>query len=55
MNWLSSSPDRKLMENLWSKLVKIVYAKGKQYNSVNKLKNAIFNVGSSIPLTYLQT
>jgi hypothetical protein len=39
------------MENLWSKLVRIVYAEGKQYNCVNELKNAIFDAWNSIPPT----
>jgi hypothetical protein len=55
MDWPSRSPDLNRMENQWSKLVRIFYAEGKQYNSANELKNAIFDAWNSISLTYLQT
>ena len=41
--WPSVSPDLNPMENVWSLLVRAVYANGKQYASVLKLKAIIYH------------
>ena len=43
ISWPSVSPDLNQMENLWSLLVRAVYANGKQYASFSELKAAIIN------------
>lgn len=43
------SPDLNPMENLWSYLVRQVYADGKQYDAVGPLETAIVDAWESIP------
>lgn len=41
MEWPACSPDCNPIENVWSILVRRIYANGKQYNNTNELKTAI--------------
>ncbi|CAD6185082.1 unnamed protein product [Caenorhabditis auriculariae] len=41
LDWSACIPDLNPVENLWSVLVRRVYANGKQYTTVNYLKRAI--------------
>jgi hypothetical protein len=41
MDWPALSPDLNPIENLWGILVRAVYADGKQYYTINDLKQAI--------------
>lgn len=43
------SPDLNPMENIWSYLVRKVYADGKHYNDVKSLETAIIEAWESIP------
>jgi hypothetical protein len=41
MDWSALSPGLNPIENLWGILVRAVYADGKQYYTINDLKQAI--------------
>ena len=41
LDWPSKSLDLNITENLWGKLVRLVYANGKQYNTQDELKHGI--------------
>lgn len=41
LDWAACSPDLNLIENLWGLLARNVYANGRQYNSINELKQEI--------------
>ena len=48
MAWPSRSPDLNPIENIWADLARRVYENGRQFNSINDLKNAIDECWSSI-------
>lgn len=41
LDWPARSPDSNPVENLWGILVRRIYAEGRQYTSVDELKDAI--------------
>lgn len=49
LDWPSCSPDLNPMENLWGIMVRRIYANGRQYQTVEELKNAIQSAWDSIP------
>ncbi|POM81857.1 Transposase [Phytophthora palmivora] len=48
-----SSPDLNPIENLWSILSRKVYANGRQFESVQELKTALFEAWEAVPLALL--
>jgi len=54
IDWPPYSPDLNPIENLWGELVRYVYAKGKQFYSIETLKQAIMIAWNEIPLEYFQ-
>lgn len=48
--WPALSPDLNPIENLWGILTRRVYKNGKQFNTLNELKNAILNEWDQISL-----
>jgi len=48
------SPDLNPTENLWGDMVRYVYAEGRQFHSIEGLKEAIVAALDEIPLDYLQ-
>ena len=54
LQWSSRSPDLNPMQNLWGVLTRIVYRKGRQFNSINALRKAIIHVWTEISLEVLQ-
>lgn len=54
LDWPSLSPDLNPTENVWSYLVKNIYANGKQYENINQLKQAIVSAWSKCPMSYLK-
>lgn len=53
MDWPSLSPDLNPVENVWSWLVRKIYLNGKQYGTVQELKNAIQEAWEECPQEYL--
>lgn len=53
--WPSLSPDMNPMENVWGMLVRLIYAEGKQYESVEQLKSGISAAVNQIDPLDLQT
>ena len=53
LDWPAKSPDLNPIENVWGYLTRCVYAEGKQYNSVTKLKAAIIREWSQMDHAYL--
>lgn len=51
--WPAKSPDLNIIENVWGMLARSVYLGGKQYNTVNELKNAIVRSWSQIDQNYI--
>lgn len=54
LDWPARSPDQNPIENLWSILAQDVYNKGKQYDNINDLKNAIKEAWDRIELHTLR-
>jgi hypothetical protein len=52
--WPSLSPDMNPMENAWGMLVRLTYAEGKQYDSVEALRDGILHSAAKIQVTDLQ-
>jgi transposase len=52
--WPANSPDLNPIENLWGKLAREVYKNGRQYDSLNGLKNAIIREWKIVPLSYIE-
>lgn len=50
LDWPACSPDQNPIENLWGKLVKIVYANNRQFQSISSLKMAIQRAWQSLTL-----
>ena len=48
--WPALSPDLNPIKNLWGILTRRVYKNGKQFNTLNELKNAILNEWDQISL-----
>lgn len=48
LEWPACSPDINPIENLWSYLVRVVYAENKQYSTIDELKIAIIKAWSQI-------
>jgi len=55
IDWPSLSPDLNPIENLWGILSRKAYANGRQYNTVEELKMAIYECWEDIPIETLQT
>ena len=55
LDWPSLSPELNIIENVWSHLVRMVYSNGRQYNSTNELKIALFESWEQISQNYIQT
>ena len=51
--WPAKFPDLNPIENLWGILVRQVYAHGKQYDTINNLKQAIIHAWSNISPTII--
>lgn len=49
------SPDLNPIENLWGWMARDVYKNGKQYATVDELRESIFTSWSNVPLTLLET
>lgn len=47
--WPALSPDLNPVENIWSDMSREIYSNGKQYNSLNELKNAILIAWATFP------
>ena len=54
LDWAALSPDLNLMENAWAMMVRSIYGGGKQYKSVNQLKNAILAYADVVDYVALQ-
>jgi transposase len=54
IEWPALSPDLNPIENVWGILVRRVYADGKQYDSVDDLKNAIIHAWDNISIEELR-
>lgn len=54
LEWPACSPDCNFIENLWGILAGMVYANGRQYNSVSSLKTAIQECWAKINMAKLQ-
>ena len=52
--WPARTPDLNIIENFWPELVHNVYANGKQYQHVQKLKNAIVREWDKLNQNYIQ-
>lgn len=52
--WPAKSPDLNIIENLWGTLSRKVYAEGKQYDNIDRLKGAIIQCWKSISQTQVQ-
>lgn len=48
IDWPAHSPDLNPIENVWALLAQIIYANGKQYQSISELKEAILLAWQSI-------
>ncbi len=55
LEWPSISPDLNPIENLWGILVRLVYANGRQFNSVPELRAEILRAWDLITDSQLQT
>ena len=53
MSWPARSPDLSPIENLWAWLTQQVYAGGRQYASLNELKDAVEGAIRKIPTEFL--
>lgn len=51
IEWPAKSPDLNPIENLWGDMVRVVYAGGKQYDSVDALKKAVLKAWDDIEQT----
>ena len=49
MDWPAYSPDLNTIENLWSYMVRNIYANGRAYNNVQELRNAIQECWENVP------
>lgn len=54
LEWPSRSPDLNPIENLWGSLVRRVYAGGRQFDSINDLKEAITIAWEQIEISELR-
>lgn len=54
LEWPSRSPDLNPVENLWGRMAQKVYENGRQYNTVNNLKQSIQDVWKNLEMDYLQ-
>ncbi|KAH9069958.1 hypothetical protein Ae201684P_002331 [Aphanomyces euteiches] len=54
MVWPSKSPDLNPIENVWGQLARLVYANGRQYESVDELKAQIRSCWNMLEQSYLQ-
>lgn len=54
MPWPARSPDLNIIENLWSTLSRVVYANGKQFDTISDLKTAILKATSELDSEYVQ-
>ena len=50
LNWPSCSPDCNPIENLWGILVQRLYAGGRQFTSINQLKQSLLTIWDSVTL-----
>ena len=55
LEWPPLSPDLNIIENVWSEMVRIVYSNGRQYQTTNDLKQAIFDAWEEISQDYIKT
>lgn len=55
LDWPPYSPDLNPMENVWGWLARKVYEGGKQFETIESLKDAITEAWSSISLNYLES
>jgi transposase len=49
LNWPARSPDLNPIDNVWAMMSRVVYANGKQYDTVDELRAAIFKAWAEIP------
>lgn len=54
LSWPACSPDLNIIENVWGYLVRLVYINGRQYDSINSLKKAIFDAWDRVSTDYLK-
>lgn len=54
LDWPAKSPDLNIMENVWGRLSRTVYAHGRQFSNKDQLKAAIFQAWDSLPLDYIR-
>ena len=54
MDWPSNSPDLNPIENLWGWMAREVYKNGRQFNSLNELKNEVEDCWERIHDSVLQ-
>lgn len=52
ISWPARSPDLNPVENVWAKLSQMVYANGRQFNSINELKVAITENWANVGLNF---
>lgn len=54
LDWPSKSPDLNPIENLWGRLVRLVYANGSQFQTIDGLRRAILKSWDKITLSELE-
>jgi len=55
LDWASLMPEMNIIENVWGYLVRRIYSNGRQYSTVNELKQAIYLAWEEMPQNYVQT
>jgi len=54
IDWPAKSPDLNPIENVWAYLTRKVYHDGKQFSTINELKESILREWSALQVSYLQ-
>ena len=52
--WPVKSADLNIIENVWSEMVRIMYANNRQYNSVDELKDAINRAWDQVAMEFIE-
>ena len=54
MDWPAKSPDMNCIENMWGELVRRVYSQGRQFDTVDDLREALMYEWEKIDLPVVQ-
>ena len=54
IDWPAKSLDLNIIENVWGKLARAVYADGKQYDNVADLEHAVVEAWDGLDLSYIR-